>query len=910
MNYYVDIIDTADNSHTTIIEKAAASSIVIDHEGKDAKNELFIMGSSILFTMEVPHDNNVDGTFLHLFTGDETRYRVELKKETDDSIVWQGFLLPESYQEPYTQGNFFVEFMATDGLGRLKGKYLPDNFYQDEIAVTEIVCKCLELTGLQLDVYISPAIQHSVDKLWHTKYIDTLNYIEKNKKHSAYKILKTICNDWLSTCFMVSNQWRIEGWNIRNLISFTAQKYSYTGVYDSEVEITRVQKNIKNLTLQTPFVTIVPPYKNINVTHERIAPHFPDTIAQEANEGWAVITGVQGRTYATDWNGNNGCYAYALAPDYDVCLFPNGTLAMDYTKFINLRKKVYVGVHEKIKLSFKVRWDTNFYYDVTHNGTIIFSNRTGDITTEEIWAGDEDNFTVSFEYVTVEAGLLDVIFYQPLGIAPHDEFSAWKIYEVKIESQGFEDEQLIVDTINDEYTTESDHELIFADDASGFSRAFLLAKLREANVTYNEIDVPIKYGYTQNGINYSIVELDGANLIYDNLNTTYYGVTLLTNLEVIYNLNAGEEMAVVTDTLYDTGSFKVRVYKINDYTADRSTWQMWTDSVYAVETIRYAQAAANVIRRLYLEQHQKVDLTVMAAIKPDDMVIWDYLLESKYVVTNCSWDLDNGETTLTIIKAIYQNTTGGTGDNIPPLVNAGPDQTIDDGVTTANLDATAFDPDGFIAGYMWEMILGTNGAITTPFEEDTALSGLTDDEYEFKITVTDNDGATASDTVKIFRKKEYTFSLVEIACTTPEANQSWLDNKQCEYQLQVTPQLPGDFVLQVEGDYNIENSNGEPQYLFGQSQMIIKKNGAEIHNEIAYENEDKTTPFSINFIDGNDIRFIGYIKVEDEDPPLSTDPIQADASFTINITNINFITGDGTSAGLPITETESVSITP
>jgi hypothetical protein len=33
-----------------------------------------------------------------------------------------------TYSEPYKQVNFFVNFTATDGLARLKGKYLTDDF--------------------------------------------------------------------------------------------------------------------------------------------------------------------------------------------------------------------------------------------------------------------------------------------------------------------------------------------------------------------------------------------------------------------------------------------------------------------------------------------------------------------------------------------------------------------------------------------------------------------------------------------------------------------------------------------------------------------------------------------------------------------------------------------------------------
>jgi hypothetical protein len=91
MNYYVDIIDTENNDYTTRVEMAAASSVVLSYKGSDQKDDLKIVGSSLKFTILVPGVENVDGALDHLFTGDEIRYRVEIRKEADDKLIWQGF---------------------------------------------------------------------------------------------------------------------------------------------------------------------------------------------------------------------------------------------------------------------------------------------------------------------------------------------------------------------------------------------------------------------------------------------------------------------------------------------------------------------------------------------------------------------------------------------------------------------------------------------------------------------------------------------------------------------------------------------------------------------------------------------------------------------------------------------------
>src|SRR5690606_29646934 len=92
----------------------------------------------------------------------EPRYRALVYTTTQTN--WPGFILPDAYSEPYTDGPIPVKFRATDGLGRLKGKYLPDDFYKDEKSVVKILAKCLELTGLGLNFRFAPAIENSVQK--------------------------------------------------------------------------------------------------------------------------------------------------------------------------------------------------------------------------------------------------------------------------------------------------------------------------------------------------------------------------------------------------------------------------------------------------------------------------------------------------------------------------------------------------------------------------------------------------------------------------------------------------------------------------------------------------------------------------------------------------------------------------
>ena len=95
-------------------------------------------------------------------------------------------------------------------------------------------------------------------------------------------------------------------------------------------------------------------------------------------------------------------------------------------------------------------------------------------------------------------------------------------------------------------------------------------------------------------------------------------------------------------------------------------------------------------------------------------------------------------------------------DSVPPsnqlpVANAGADRSVDAG-TMVILSATASDPDGTIVGYAWEQMSGTT-IILAGADTATAIfiapDVSADETLTFRITVTDDDGATSSDDVKV-----------------------------------------------------------------------------------------------------------------------------------------------------------------
>lgn len=87
--------------------------------------------------------------------------------------------------------------------------------------------------------------------------------------------------------------------------------------------------------------------------------------------------------------------------------------------------------------------------------------------------------------------------------------------------------------------------------------------------------------------------------------------------------------------------------------------------------------------------------------------------------------------------------------NILPKCYAGADQTIVLPVNSVTLKGNASDADGVIVSYLWTMETGAGGIITSPKSAVTTVTGLNKGGYRFKLTVTDNAGGTATDTMHV-----------------------------------------------------------------------------------------------------------------------------------------------------------------
>ena len=250
---------------------------------------------------------------------------------------------------------------------------------------------------------------------------------------------------------------------------------------------------------------------------------------------------------------------------------------------------------------------------------------------------------------------------------------------------------------------------------------------------------------------------------------TAYSWTYLTGPATYTLNNAGSATASVTGMVEGTYSFKLEVTD-NDGAKDTDTVSIIVEEETApppppnVEPV--ANAGSDIVITLPVNQ---------ATLHGEESV------DADGTITNYSWKKISGPSSYSFVSAtsattIIENLVEGTYEfrlqikdnngslsndtvkivvnpapNETPASDAGPDMQVQLPDPEIQLNGTdSYDPDGNIAAYKWEQVSGPNTAtIASSASATTAVTGVVEGAYVFRLTVTDNDGTKASDVVKI-----------------------------------------------------------------------------------------------------------------------------------------------------------------
>lgn len=122
------------------------------------------------------------------------------------------------------------------------------------------------------------------------------------------------------------------------------------------------------------------------------------------------------------------------------------------------------------------------------------------------------------------------------------------------------------------------------------------------------------------------------------------------------------------------------------------------------------------------------------------------LLAGTYVfrvtVTDNAGGKASDDVTVTVVAA-----------NQAPVANAGSDITITLPTNSTNITGTGSDADGSVTSYAWTRVSGPNSPnLTNSASSTLSVSGMVQGTYVFRLTITDNSGATAFDEVQVIVK--------------------------------------------------------------------------------------------------------------------------------------------------------------
>jgi hypothetical protein len=875
-NYEIHIQDVENIEDDLLLKYAERNSIQLNWLGGDSKTQP-IVGSELNFTLEATDAK--DAAYIELFTADEHKWLVTKRISTTQEIVWQGYLLPESYEEPYRRGIFYVNFSAVDGLGLLKGLKLSPDFYNEEKTVIEVLCAILKLTKIDLELYFSPALININEPDWSKLLVDTRLW--DINKDNAYKLLKHLLESMRCQVYQCQGKWFIEGFNKRQLINV-----SYS-VFDLEANFLRneaLERTVKQITLLAdPSVRMVPSIREAVVTYERNQFQFPEDIIQENDVPWLIYRGqVDNLWLAKNWNYKQfaGENFYIAPPEGNLVYSRFNLEELDTNRFVTIREKLFVKKNSTLKIRLRIKrlfydslsetdltdevialWSKSQIYEVLLDGEVIITNLNVSQNNQAYLKFENGEASVELIIKPEEDGLLDLKFYEPFSVSNFGlEYTGleFKEFTIKVVPE-IKDEIYIIEN-GQVGSNISEIDLRFGDDPTLFTEAFYIERTRElvGNNEANRFFLPVKYYTVKDGITYAIVLLKAAVMAYRlrfEINKIFHvnGPNVLTGQvlnepNIIFNFEDGESAAIEVNEALSSGHIFINYSKYKEETRSRNEIISWSDAIFEVENKRFGQIVGEIEKKIYETPHFSFEGATDSPLKYNDILKIQYNDEQRYfTLSNCTWMPDDNTSEFIANEMLYQ---GANSELIPPFVDAKQDIIIGEFDSVSFLSAVAYAPSGTIETIQWEQVSEAgNAIIDTPGNLQSEVDQLSLDYYTFRITVTDSNGLSAFDEVNVIRITFATLTLDETE--SGEGSGSAFST----YKVNVTPALTGNQSLSIIFDVLLELFSTNYQNSVLKADIEITKNDTLIFdfsisnfdmnsNTLTSLNEDSV--FSIN----------------------------------------------------------------
>lgn len=876
MNYQIHIKDRLNIEDELILHYAERFSINLDWEGSD--DELNpIVGSFLNFTIE--NNEGSDGKYDYLYTTDEKRWLVQLylvEANENITLLWSGFLLPETYQEPWNAKLFYIEFQAVDGLGLLRGKTLPASFFEGEKTVLEIILECLSYTQIDYEVFFTPAVKH-ITKNWDETYTQLSFITEEEKTPSVYEVLETLLEDMLCVLYQADQRWFIEGVNKRGFVEQEYRVYNLETKQFSRLETYR--KNIKKVTwLPNPTINIEAPYKEVIVRHQASELKFPEGTAEITDLPFTISSfGINPFYFNENWDWADHYETneqLGLSPKFAPEMLPaeRNMMLLRYTLTSNefdedikieLRNKPFVlkGMFLRFEMDLEVfdfknldvsendieAWSNLFVFRISINETTYFYNLLASINEPNNVVFDSSGkCSLNFSFEVKEDGFLNLELFEPYGDVTQTKFAGVIVTKLQIEDRNQQDEKVFRVEIEEEASQVLDKELTFSDDITLNSPSFYTDLVLQLQSTGKLLVIQPLNTFVVAQQRYWALNLRDAVLLnqFKNQEVEYFTVNNLVLLfpEVIFNFLGSDMHVIKVPMLGGDYKFRLDYRKLANSSNPRSNWQLWADDYFKVERDRYGQAVANVINRMYMKERLNIEGVSDVPCKFNDIIMFTYKdRDVFFAIKDCSWGVNDGNTSLNVSEINYFGSSFG---NIPPFINFETPRLLEVADTELEVtDVVAFDPDGEIdeSTILWQLESGdSNAVITNPNQLNTSFTNLTGNSYTFSLLLADNSGLFSTKELQIIRKKEYSLFFSETQ--NNDRSEGGKDITDRKFKIGVLPSLAPRESLNVSFTFKFEQNNVLREEFNDRAFFSIARNGLTLFfyqlNEQAIKNAD------------------------------------------------------------------------
>lgn len=244
-----------------------------------------------------------------------------------------------------------------------------------------------------------------------------------------------------------------------------------------------------------------------------------------------------------------------------------------------------------------------------------------------------------------------------------------------------------------------------------------------------------------------------------------------------------------------------------------------TDSDGTVESYSWSQTSGPDAA---LEDTSSADITFTA---PE--VDADKELVFELTVTDDDGATETDTTTVTVVNVEEQNQA--------PIANAGDDQSAEAGTEVVLDGSSSSDPDGEITSYQWQQVNTGAQSVTinnaTSAEASVLIPSLADDtEFEIQLTVSDDKGATAHDSVIINGRPEASVHIGDVRGNTAS------EGAVAEFTVALASRPTSTVTIPV---YSSDTSEGEteqselvftPENWYQRQTVIVRGTNANVEN--------------------------------------------------------------------------------